>query len=285
MLVNAKVGKKTYIGTHAFLIILGAIMVLPLVYMVANAFKPYDELFLFPPRFWVRRPTLDNFTGFLMATSSSSVPFTRYLSNSVFVTIVTVSLIVVIGSMASFAIAKYEFPGKRLIYMLNMAAFMFAVEVVQIPRFLVVNQLGLVDTYWALIIPLVAQPFMVFLMVQYMAEVPQAMLETARIDGANMWRLYSRIVMPLIKPALATVLILTFVAIWRDTFSPIVYIRTETLKTVPVVLSTILGSNLGPGRAGAVAAAAFLMTVPTIVIFVLLQRHVMTTMAHSGIKE
>ncbi len=276
---------KYYIGTHTFLIILGAVMILPLVYMVANAFKPYDEFFIWPPRFWVRRPTLDNFRGFLMATSSTAVPFTRYLYNSVFVTVATVSLILVVGTMASYALAKREFPGKRVIYMMNMAAFMFAAEVVQIPRFLVVNSLGLLDTYWALIVPMVAQPFMVFILVQYMKEVPDALIESSKIDGANQWYVYSRIVMPLVKPALATVIILTFVTIWRDAFSPIVYIRTEALKTVPVVMNTILGGSVGPGRAGAAAAAAFLLTAPTIIIFVLLQRHVIATMAHSGIKE
>jgi len=290
MLMKNTLAKKSYIGTHVFLIILGAVMVLPLVYMVANAFKPYDEFFIWPPRFWVRRPTLANFTGFLLASSSSSVPFTRYLFNSVFVTVGTVGIGLVVGSMAAYALAKREFPGKRVIYMMNMAAFMFAVEVVQIPRFLVVNSLGLLDTYWALIIPLAAQPFMVFLMVQYMREVPVALIESATCDGANQWTVYTRIIMPLIKPALATVLILTFVTIWRDAFSPIIYIRTEALKTVPVAMTTIAGSTMGgwavgPGRAGAAAAAAFLLTAPTIIIFVLLQRHVITTMAHSGIKE
>ena len=118
-----RLAKKSYIGTHVFLIILGAVMVLPLVYMVANAFKPYDEFFIWPPRFWVRRPTLANFTGFLLASSSSSVPFTRYLFNSVFVTVATVGIGLVVGSMAAYALAKREFPGKRVIYLMNMAAF------------------------------------------------------------------------------------------------------------------------------------------------------------------
>lgn len=275
--------RRLYIGTHIALVLIGAVMVLPLLYMVVNAFKPYDEFFLWPPRFWVRRPTLEHFANLVMSTDASVVPVSRYVFNSVFVTALTVSLILVVQSMAAFPLAKHRFPGRRIIYVLNMAAFMFATEVVQIPRFLVVNALGMVDTYWALIIPLLAQPFMVFLLVQYMGEVPEALLEAARMDGANHWYVYSRVVMPLIRPALATVLIFTFIAIWRDGFSPIIYVRTEALKTLPVVMSTIFGG--GVGRAGPAAAASFLMTAPTVVIFVLLQRHVLSTMAYSGIKE
>ena len=279
-----KLGRKRYIGTHIFLIFMGAFMVLPLLYMVVNAFKPYEEFFLWPPRPWVLRPTLEHFADLLLASTASWIPSSRYIFNSVFVTVLTVGLILVVQSLAAYPLAKHTFPGKKLIYFLNMAAFMFAPQVTQIPRFLVVNQLGLVDTYWALIIPLIAQPFMVFLMVQYMGQVPNALIEGAKIDGANHWNVFYRVVMPLVKPALATVLILTFVRIWQDTFSPIVYIRTEALKTLPVALTTIVGGGGGVGRAGAAAAASFLMTVPSVVIFVLLQRHVLDTMAHSGIK-
>lgn len=260
-------------------------MALPLVYMIVNAFKPYDELFLWPPRFWVRRPTLDNFADLLLATSTSTVPFSRYVFNSILVTVTSVGAILLIQSMAAYPLAKHEFPGKRIIYFANLTAFMFAVEVVQIPRFLVVNGLGLLDTYWALIIPLLAQPFMVFLLVQYIKEVPNSLLESARIDGAREWLVYSKIIMPLIKPAIATVLIFTFIAIWNDSFSPIVYIRTEALKTIPVVLNTLIAGGVSIGRVGANAAAAFLLTAPTVVIFVILQRQVISTMKHSGIKE
>ena len=271
-------------GTFVFLVVMGCFMGLPLLYLIVTAFKPLEELFLFPPRFWVRRPTMENFADLVMAAGATWVPFTRYIFNSVFVTVVTVGLILFIQSMAAYPLAKHNFPGKNLIMIMTMAAFMFAPQVTQIPRFMVVNQLGMINTYWALIIPMLAQPFMVFLLKQYMGEVPDTLFESAKIDGANQWYLYRRIVLPLIKPALSTVLILTFVAIWNDAFSPIVFIRSESLKTLPVALQTIAGGPGVVGRSGAVAAAAFLTTAPTIIIFVLLQRHVLETMAYSGIK-
>lgn len=277
--------KERMIGTFIFLMILGAFMALPLLYLIVTAFKPLEELFLFPPRFWVKRPTLENFADLVMAAGTTWVPFTRYIFNSVFVTVVTVGLILLIQSMAAYPLAKHKFPGRNIIMIMTMAAFMFAPQVTQIPRFMVVNKLGMINTYWALIIPMLAQPFMVFLFKQYMEGVPNTLFESAKIDGANQWYLYSKIVLPLVKPAMSTVLILTFVAIWNDAFSPIVFIRDEALKTLPIALQTIAG---GPGvvaRTGAVAAAAFLTTAPTIIIFVLLQRHVMETMAHSGIKS
>jgi ABC-type glycerol-3-phosphate transport system permease component len=276
--------KKRMTGTYVFLIIMGCFMGLPLLYLIVTAFKPLEELFLFPPRFWVRRPTMENFADLVMAAGATWVPFTRYIFNSVFVTVVTVGLILIIQSMAAYPLAKHNFPGKNLIMIMTMAAFMFAPQVTQIPRFMVVNHLGMINTYWALIIPMLAQPFMVFLLKQYMGEVPDTLFESAKIDGANQWYLYRRIVLPLIKPALSTVLILTFVAIWNDAFSPIVFIRSESLKTLPVALQTIAGGPGVVGRSGAVAAAAFLTTAPTIIIFVLLQRHVLETMAYSGIK-
>ena len=276
--------KKRMTGTYVFLIIMGCFMGLPLLYLIVTAFKPLEELFLFPPRFWVRRPTMENFADLVMAAGATWVPFTRYIFNSVFVTVATVGLILIIQSMAAYPLAKHNFPGKNLIMIMTMAAFMFAPQVTQIPRFMVVNHLGMINTYWALIIPMLAQPFMVFLLKQYMGEVPDTLFESAKIDGANQWYLYRRIVLPLIKPALSTVLILTFVAIWNDAFSPIVFIRSESLKTLPVALQTIAGGPGVVGRSGAVAAAAFLTTAPTIIIFVLLQRHVLETMAYSGIK-
>ena len=276
--------KKRMAGTYVFLVVMGCFMGLPLLYLIVTAFKPLEELFLFPPRVWVRRPTMENFADLVMAAGATWVPFTRYIFNSVFVTVVTVGLILFIQSMAAYPLAKHNFPGKNLIMIMTMAAFMFAPQVTQIPRFMVVNQLGMINTYWALIIPMLAQPFMVFLLKQYMGEVPDTLFESAKIDGANQWYLYRRIVLPLIKPALSTVLILTFVAIWNDAFSPIVFIRSESLKTLPVALQTIAGGPGVVGRSGAVAAAAFLTTAPTIIIFVLLQRHVLETMAYSGIK-
>ena len=277
--------KRSNTGLYIVLAPVAVFMMLPLVYLVSTAFKPYEELFLFPPRFFVRRPTLDNFGELIMAAGASIVPFSRYIFNSVVVTVVSVMLIMLISTMAAYPLAKHEFPGKTLFFVMTTAAFMFAVQVTQIPRFLVVNALGMVDTYWALIIPVLAYPFGVFIFRQFMIQIPGAMIEAAEIDGANQWAVFSRIILPLVRPAIFTVVIFAFVQMWNDAFSPLVYIRTEALKTLPYALNTISGGNLTVARQGALAAASLLTTLPTIVIFVLVQRGVLETMAHSGIKS
>lgn len=272
------------IGTHLFLVVFGLVMILPIYYALVTAFKPYDELFLWPPRLLVRRPTLENFAMLFTATGSGWIPITRYVFNSVYTTVATVGLILVIQSMAAYPLAKHRFPGRALVYFLTMAAFMFANEVTTIPRFIVIARLGMLDTTWSLVIPALAKPFMVFLLTSFMTQIPEALLEASKIDGASEWTIYRRVMMPLVKPALATVLIFTFFEIWTDSFSPNVYIRTEALKTLPVVMGTILSGLGSIGRSGAVAAANLLTLLPTVVIFVLVQRHVISTMAYAGIK-
>lgn len=272
-------------GITLVLALYGAFAATPLLYMISTAFKPLDEMFLFPPRFWVRRPTLANFGELLQAMSGTIVPSSRYLFNSVLVTGATVLGILVVQSMAAFPLARNRFRGRGLILFLTTAAFMFAPHVTTIPRFLVVNGLRLTDTYLSLILPTLAQPFMVFLLVNFMAQVPESLLEAARMDGAGGWFIYRRILLPLVKPALFTVLILTFVSVWNDTFTPLVYLRREVMKTFPVALATIGGGAGTVARTGAVGASALVTALPTIVIFVLVQRSVMQTMAFSGIKE
>lgn len=278
-------GRRFPLGINLLLLLYGAFAATPLLYTISTAFKPLDEMFVYPPRFWVRRPTLANFGELLQAMSGTIVPSSRYLFNSVLVTGLTVLGILVVQSMAAYPLARNRFRGRGLILFLTTAAFMFSPHVTTIPRFLVVNGLRLTDTYLSLIIPTLAQPFMVFLLVNFMAQVPESLLEAARIDGAGGWFIYRRILLPLVKPALFTVLILTFVAVWNDTFMPLVYIRREVMKTFPVALTTIGGGAGTVARTGAVGAAGLVTALPTIVIFVLVQRSVLQTMAYSGIKE
>ncbi len=278
-------GRRFPVGISLILLLYGLFAATPLLYMISTAFKPMEEMFLYPPRFWVRRPTLGNFGDLFQAMSGTIVPATRYLFNSVVVTGLTVLGILVVQSMAAFPLARNRFRGRGLVLFLTTAAFMFAPHVTTIPRFLVVNGLHLTDTYLSLIVPTLAQPFMVFLLVNFMAQVPESLLEAARIDGAGGWFIYRRILIPLVKPALFTVLILTFVSVWNDTFTPLIYLRREVMKTFPVALSTIGGGAGTVARTGAVGASALITSLPTIVIFVLVQRSVMQTMAFSGIKE
>ncbi len=263
-----------------------AFTALPLIYVVSTAFKPLDELFLFPPRFFVRRPTFTNFTDLMTSLSSSAVPFTRYVLNSVFVAIAIVISTVVVSAMGAFALVKHKPPGSKALFAVVIAALMFSPHVTTIPRYLVVNSLGLINTYWALILPRIAVAYNFFLMKQFTEQIPDSLLESARMDGAKEWRVFWSIIMPSIKPAWATLIVLSFVAVWNDYFTPLIFTTSQAMRTMPLALQTIAGgpaaSNIG--RLGAVAASTFIMVLPTILLFTFMQRLVMQTMTHSGIK-
>ena len=270
---------------YVFMLALVSFTSLPLVYMISTAFKPLDELFIYPPQFFVRKPTLQNFSDLFIALSGTTVPFTRYLFNSVFVTGVTVTCTIVVCSMGGFALAKYNLPGAKWIFAVIIAALMFSPHVTQIPRYMVVNRLGLMDTYAALMITNIAVAYNFFLMRQFSTQIPNSFLESARIDGAKEFWIYWRIGMPLLKPAWSTLIVLSFVANWNDFFTPLIFTQRQAMKTLPLALQTIRGGAGSIGRAGAVAAATFLSTLPTIVLFLFMQKKVMETMVHSGIKS
>jgi ABC-type glycerol-3-phosphate transport system permease component len=262
---------------------LAAFEALPLIYMVSTAFKPLDELFLWPPRFIVQHPVLDNFQALFVATWALSVPFSRYVFNSAFVATVSVGGIILLGSLGAYPLAKHKrMPGRNLIFAAIIAALMFAPEVTQIPRYIVVDQLGMVDTYWALILPQLASAYALFLMKQFMEQIPDELLEAARMDGAGDWRIFWQLIMPLTQPAWATLLIITFIATWNDFFTPLIFTRSEAMRTLPLAMTTIGGGTIA--RAGAASAAALVTTLPTVVIFVLFRRQVIGTMAYSGLK-
>ena len=259
---------------------------LPIVYMVSTAFKPLEEMFLYPPRFLVRHPTMRNFVDLLLAMDALTVPFTRYLFNSLFVTLATVTFTVILSSMAAYPLAKYpRMPGAKAFFAIIVSALMFAPEVTQIPRYLIVDRLGMIDSYWGLIIPSLAGTYGLFLMKQFMEQLPTELIEAAKVDGATEWRIFWQIVMPLVRPAWITLIIFSFISTWNDFFTPLIFTRSEQMKTLPLIMSSIGG---GPGivaRSGAVAAASMVVVLPTLIIFVLLQRYVMQTMAYSGIKS
>lgn len=271
---------------YIMMTLLAIFTLLPIVYMVSTSFKPLEEMFLYPPRFFVRHPTLRNFVDLLLAIDSLSVPFTRYLFNSLFVTGVTVTAGVVISSMAAYPLAKYpRMPGAGLFFSIIVSALMFAPEVTQIPRYLIVDRLGLIDTYFALILPALAGTYGLFLMKQFMEQMPTELIEAAKVDGASEWRIFWQIVMPLVRPAWITLIIFSFIGTWNDFFSPLIFTRSEQMKTLPLIMSSLGG---GPGvvaRSGAVAAASLVITLPTLIIFLVLQKYVMQTMAYSGIKS
>ena len=274
------------VALYVIMIALVCFTALPLVYLVSTAFKPLDELFVYPPQFFVRNPTTKNFTDLVVSLGSSTVPFTRYAFNSLVITIIIVACTIAVSCMGAYSLVKLQPPGSKTLFNLILVALMFSPHVTKIPSYMVVNGLGLINTYGALILPNIAVAYNIFLIKQFMEQFPDELLEAARIDGATEMRVFIEMVLPALKPSTATLTVFSFVNNWNDYFSPLIYVTSQAMKTLPLALQTIGGGAAGMsvGRAGAVAASTFLMTAPTIIIFVWKQSQVMETMTHSGIK-
>ncbi len=275
--------RKDYAGRVilVFMTIFGLIFLLPLVYLVCTAFKPPEELFLYPPRFFVSNPTMDNFKQLTMVTANSLVPFTRYLFNTVLITVTYIFCLVWISTMACYPLSKHKFPGKNGLFKLVTTALMFVSAAAGIPLYLIITSLHIDNTYLVYILPGLASPTVLFLMKQFMDQVPNEIFEAGKIDGASEWKLYTEIALPLLKNAQATAVILTFSGIWNESATSTTYIYKEQLRTLGFFMSTIGG---GVARQGVAGVAALIMTFPSIIIFVIQQSRVMDTMAHSGIK-
>lgn len=269
---------------YVLLLTLVVIAGLPLFAMVCRSLMPLDELYIYPPRLIVHNPTMRNFSDLLTSLSSSTVPFTRYIFNSLFTTIVTVVLSIVVCCMGAYGLVKHKPAGSGVIFGIVLAALMFSTHVTQIPNYLVVNKLGLVNTYAALIIPKIAVAYNFFLVKQFCEQLPDSILEAARIDGAKEFRVFWTVAMPLLRPAWTTLAVFSFVNNWNDYFSPLIFIQSNALKTLPLALQTLSGGAGVVARAGTVGAATFLTTLPSIVVFAIMRGKVMETMSYSGIK-
>lgn len=269
------------LGIYIMLILFGLFFVMPLVYAISSAFKPLDEIYLYPPRFFVKNPTFNNFQDLLVVMSSSYVPFTRYVFNTVLTTFVGTVGHLLIGSMAAYVLAKYDFPGGKGFFNIIQSALMFNVYVLQIPTYLIMSKLGWVDTYLALIVPAFALPMGLFLMKQFMEQIPDALIEAAKIDGAREGRIYLQIVMPNVKPAWLTVTIFSVQNLWN--LKGQVYIYSEEYKMLPYALQQIMAG--GVSRAGVGSAATMVVMMVPIIIFIMAQSNILETMASSGIKD
>lgn len=263
------------------LLAFGSFMILPLVYAVNNAFKPLDELFIFPPRFFVRNPTLENFTDLAVIMGNSWVPFTRYVANTLLITLVGTAGHILLASAAAYPLAKFKFPGSGMLFRIVVLSLMFSPHVTAIPNYLVMSQLGWINTQAAIIVPSLAFSLGLFLMKQFMEQIPDALIEAAKIDGANEYRVFWQIVMPNVKPAWLTLMILQFPALWGTDGGNFIY--SENLKTLHYALSQIIQGGIARAGVGA-AVALLLMTVP-ILLFIISQSSVIQTMATSGMKE
>lgn len=266
----------------AVLFIMGAFMALPMIYAICNAFKPLDELFVFPPRFLVRNPTWDNFRDLFKLTSNSWVPFSRYLLNTLFITSVGTAGQVFLASLAAYALAKNNFPGKRFINTSIVLSLMFSSTVTAIPNYLIMAKLHWIDTYLAIIVPAFQSSLGLYLIRQFMENgIPDSVIEAARIDGASEFTIYRSIVMPMIKPAWLTLVILSVQSLWNVTGGS--YIYSEQLKPLTVALNQLMQGGIA--RAGVGAAVSVVMMIVPVVLFVCVQSNVLETMATSGMKD
>ena len=269
------------IAIFSVLLVVGIFMLLPIYLTVIMSIKPVEELFVFPPKLYAVRPTLDNFRDMFRDLNSNRVPFSRYVFNSIFVTVTVTALQCIFCSMAAFVLAKCKFPGSKIINSMIVIALLYQSNVIYIMQYIVMAKLGLIDDPLALILPSIASPMGLFLMRQSISTMPDSVIEAAKVDGAGLFRICWQIVIPSQKPALMTLIIFAFQAAWNIQSGSLVF--KEEYKTLPTVVSQAAASGIA--KAGVAMAAAVFMLIPPIVIFMLAQRNVIETMAHSGIKE
>ena len=266
---------------YLFLLLVAVIMVFPLVFAVSSALKPLDELFKFPPKLFAQNPTLDNFQDLFVTMGKSCVPFSRYIFNTVFITVAGTAGHLIISSMGAFVLAKYDFPGSTAFFGIVVVALMFNGYVTAIPNYLIINALGWVDTYWAIIIPAFAAPIGLFLMKQFMEGLPMSLVEAAKIDGANEWKVFIGIVMPNVKPAWLTLIIFSVQSLWNNRAATFIY--SEERKTLVYALQQIQSGGIA--RTGQAAAVAVIVMLVPIATFILSESQILETMASSGLKD
>lgn len=282
---NPKRFHKSQMKFHLILFPIALFMISPIIFIINNAFKPYTELFQYPPKFFVRKPSLENFQMLWEYSVESGIPLTRYLFNSIIVALLVVFFSVFISAMTAYALSKLKMKGKDTIMKINNLALMFVPVAVAIPRFLIILKLGVFNSLWAHILPLLAMPVGLFLVKQFVDQVPDEYIEAAKIDGATNWYIFRKIIIPLIKPSLVTVAVLAFQATWGNLESSNLFIDIESYKTLPYYLNTIVSSSGNVvASSGMGAVAQLIVFLPNFIIFIFLQNRVMESMAHSGIK-
>lgn len=282
--INPQKFERSQIKIILIVLPLVIFMAMPLIFIANHAFKPMEELFAFPPTFFVRNATWENFTKLIKFSRTAGIPLSRYVFNSVIVTLLTVGLSMLFTTCAAFALAKIKFKGRKLMMQINQIAIMFVAVAVLIPRYLVICQVGLIDSIWAHVLPLVAMPVALFLVKQFVEQVPDSLMEAAYMDGATDFQVYWRVIIPMIKPAMATAAILVFQQVWTSIETSNYYINDDSMKTLTFYMNSLVNVNNTVAGQGMAAAATLIMFVPNLVLFIILQNSVMNTMAHSGIK-
>ena len=269
-------------GITVVLTLLGVFMFLPMVYVVMQSLKPLDELWMFPPRFYVVNPTFKNYRDLFMLMNTSWVPFSRYIFNTVFTSVTGTCGNLFCSSLAAYAMAKIKFPGGKTMFKTVRTSLMFHSTVTGITSFIIMTALGLLDTYWAIVIPAWSSSLGLYLMKQFMeTNVNDSVLESARLDGATELRTFWTIAMPMVKPAWLTLIIYSFQGLWNAGSS--IYIHSEQLKSFNYAIGQIMAGGIK--RAGASAASMVIMMLVPIAVFVISQSNIIETMGSSGMKD
>ncbi len=269
-------------GITFMLIILGAFMFLPMIYVVMQSLKPLDELFMFPPRFYVVNPTLQNFKDLFTLMNTSMVPFSRYIFNTVFTSVVGTTGNLFFSSLAAYAMAKIKFPGGKVMFTTVRTSLMFHSTITAITSFIIMAAFHWVDTYFAIIVPAFCTSLGLYLMKQFMeTNVSDAVLESARLDGASELKTFWVIAMPMVKPAWLTLIIYSFQGLWNAGAS--IYIHSEQLKSFNYAINQIVAGGIR--RSGASAASTVIMMLVPIMVFVVTQSNIIETMGSSGMKD
>jgi len=280
VVLNRSVGGD--LGITIMLTLLGAFMFLPMLYVVMQSLKPLDELWMFPPRFIVMNPTLNNFSDLFVLMNTSWVPFSRYIFNTVLVSVAGTAGNLLFASMCAYALAKIKFPGRKWIFKTIRTSLMFHETVTAVTRFTIMSVLLLIDTPLALIIPAFGSTLGLYLMKQFMeTNVNDSVLESSRLDGATEWKTFWVIAMPMVKPAWLTLIIYCFQGLWNAGSS--IYIHSEQYKSFNYAIGQITAGGIK--RAGASAAAQVIMMMVPIAVFVISQSNIIETMGSSGMKD
>lgn len=280
VVLNRSVGGD--VGITIILTIFGLFMFLPMYYTIIQALKPMDEIFYFPPRFYVVHPTMENFKSLFNLMSDSWVPFSRYIFNTVLISVGGTFGNLVLSSLSAYALAKIDFPGNKFFFALIQKSLMFSATVTGLVNFITLSWLGWIDTYLAIIIPAFASTLGLYLMKQFMeTNVTTEVLESARLDGASELRTFWSIAMPMVKPAWLTLIIYSFQGLWNAGQTNLIY--SEQLKTLNYAISQITAG--GVARTGASAASTVVMMAVPILVFVVSQSNIIETMGSSGMKD
>ena len=280
VVLNRSVGGD--LGITIMLTFLGAFMFLPMLYVVMQSLKPLDELWMFPPRFIVMNPTLNNFSDLFVLMNTSWVPFSRYIFNTVLVSVCGTAGNLLFASMCAYSLAKIKFPGRKWIFKTIRTSLMFHETVTAVTRFTIMSVLLLIDTPLALIIPAFGSTLGLYLMKQFMeTNVNDSVLESSRLDGATEWKTFWVIAMPMVKPAWLTLIIYCFQGLWNAGSS--IYIHSEQYKSFNYAIGQITAGGIK--RAGASAASQVIMMMVPIAVFIISQSNIIETMGSSGMKD